>query len=405
MIKYSLILLNALGDPRFSIPLALIVGIALLTYLLFKKQDHSIKINNIPLHFVYLLIYVGFYVGLIFLIRYLQLGNNIDVKNLFNNTIGSVEKLSTMTPFYQFLTGLTITTLILIWLLVIWKIRKILEHKIWCLHLYYTYILGVWPEPMESIAYWTPKLHLWYSTLKTQTLTWKILAVCRKYKISMGEAEPLLFALRTQHKIYLFLLVSICIVCLSELILCNWVLHYTIYYFFPYVIAMTYVRVSRCINNSTRDIESILMEMAYRFPFTVYVNLTEKEYELLLNYIKSPYYISVADTIKIPNIDGFSESHPLKYLRRFDFNNNAALPTVNNKQLYANWNINDCFGAIELWQIDGKYFVEDENNPLATEYYKKLKEKHQAVQIFKPGDIPVDFNAKPNAQYNRTKYR
>jgi hypothetical protein len=119
----------------------------------------------------------------------------------------------------------------------------------------------------------------------------------------------------------------------------------------------------------------ILFDRAYAFPSIVYVNLSEEDEKLLAAYLKDPLGISLmTDMFNAPQLyvsDYLIAYFYLEYYNKFSLS--VLLEGNNQIIVYHNDKIEKHFEAKNLLEIDGKYFVEDSDNPEAMEYYKKLK--------------------------------
>jgi hypothetical protein len=171
----------------------------------------------------------------------------------------------------------------------------------------------------------------------------------------------------------LFLLVLFFIL---ECSLNNFILHYIFYYLPIYMLFTIWIQISSFLEDILfNPYSSIIMKRTYGFPTIVYVNFGVEEEKILQMYLENPRHMNCNhDLYYIPGIYGIIFPY-LEYFHEFKL--------IPGKEMYENINRERCFEAKNLLEIDGKYFVEDPDNPEAMEYYKKLKDEKEKKKIFK----------------------
>ena len=375
---YSHKLIQAFQQPQIGIPACLTIGIILLIYLNVYKANNSIKVTSITLFWTYLLLYAGFYIGGLVIIRYLQLGSHLDLKKLIT-ALSTAKDAATATPFSTLVNSLVCTIMILVWFLIMWKIRKRLEHKICSLYLYYKYYGTYMPRPSNTF--------IWCESVAKSLWKFDIFSVltylCRKVNKKID--EPMADLYRITYTVHITLLLILVIGFIVEISLNNWSIHYITYYLFVYIILMTYIRISYGISLRDCATDNLLVRRAYSFPEVVYINLTEWEEMFLEAYIKYPRYIPEAELKNFLIHVGYGYVHAIEANRQFILNDNTINPTIDGSIVYHNAYLDKVFEPSDLMQIDGKYFVDDEDNLQAMEYLKKLKAQCPVEKVFKQG--------------------
>lgn len=161
-----------------------------------------------------------------------------------------------------------------------------------------------------------------------------------------------------------------------ECFLNNFQIFYFFYYIFLFIIINHYIRVSDVVQATSYapSYATFLIERYYAYPNIVYVNLPEAaevwfelfaENSTLVQVQAGPFFhVSVNGTNHINDLYRFelflgmesqiNECHTIHYHN----------PTIRKY-----------FEPKDVKYIANNYFVEDPDNPLASEYYEKLKKK------------------------------
>jgi hypothetical protein len=106
-------------------------------FIIFKSFAFDVKINNFFFTWLKSIIFIGFYVIFFFILRILQLGNPLDLKDSFNKVFNFFISYQNYSGFSKFIVTLFIIILILLWLLIFFKIQKLLVNNLWKLSFYF----------------------------------------------------------------------------------------------------------------------------------------------------------------------------------------------------------------------------------------------------------------------------
>ncbi len=267
---------NLIWRLNLFLPLILIFTILLLIWVLKKPLIIKVKINNFFIAFFSLIIYLGIYVFLLLYLRISLLGQNIDLILVLNKITKNLININQMQIYNKILIYLLIIILILLWFFLILKLRNLLGYKVWQLFMYHYFITTndhrlKYPNFIKI----TRIFHRKYS-LRALTLFFHHFII-KKY-LGYNNFELI------KNLIILTPAVILFFIFLGECFLNNFTLHYFYYYLPFYLLLILWIQASENISWYTGRavLESdILIEMAYKYPDIIYVNLAEIDKLLL----------------------------------------------------------------------------------------------------------------------------
>ena len=343
-------------ELNLFLPLSLIFTIIVLLWILRKPVSLEVKINNFILIWIYAIMYINIYCLYFFILRIFQTGNSLDLKIILNKLMLYFVKLDNLSLFGKIIINCIIIILILLWLIIVLKTRKILGYKTWQLYLYTSHIFLLNDNKFSKKFYnICNNFHYKYS--------FDVFCFFLAKKFKLEKMFPkIIFKL-----IIFFFLIFIFIL---ECYINNFTLYYIFFYLPIYMLIIIWVQISEIISNYNQSYFShILIERAYGTDI-IYVNLTEKEENLLKLFIENPLKAVLSDNSYEFDSLGLMR-HSIEYNCKFKKMSGEVFGISN--IVYYNENISKLFELEKLEEIDGKYFVDAPENPEAMEYYKKLK--------------------------------
>src|ERR1700727_2470919 len=310
-------------ELNLFLPLSLIFTIIVLLWILRKPVSLEVKINNFILIWIYAIMYINIYCLYFFILRIFQTSNSLDLKIILNKLMLYFVKLDNLSLFGKIIINCIIIILILLWLIIVLKTRTILGYK--------------------------------------TSFDVFVLFLAKKFKLEKMFPKIIFKLIIFFFLIFIFIL---------ECYINNFTLYYIFFYLPIYMLIIIWVQISEIISNYNQSYFShILIERAYGTDI-IYVNLTEKEENLLKLFIENPLKAVLSDNSYEFDSLGLMR-HSIEYNCKFKKMSGEVFGISN--IVYYNENISKLFELEKLEEIDGKYFVDAPENPEAMEYYKKLK--------------------------------
>lgn len=287
---------------KLLIPLLIITSIIILILLIKFPITYKVKIENFWLTYLAAISYISFYILLFLFLRILYINKTTDLKQYYY----IIEILQSTTLYYKCLIILSGISLILIWIIIFIKVRKILSWKCWQLHFYWVNLENVrkcqeyFLEECFQKNYSRKKakisdiyhrfVHIFEDHFSLYTVTFFIykiiLYIMRKFK-----GKTYTFYYKIHHyapPLYLLILSGFIGILLYEIIWQNWVIYYTLYYLFFYMIFGLWYRISLLFWYGIHSLNIVIFEQTYCEPEIYYVNLTALEEKELQYFIQKP---------------------------------------------------------------------------------------------------------------------
>ena len=289
---------------KLKLHLLMITSILILLVLVTFPITFEVKIKRFWVAYLGAISYVIFYILIFLSIRILYFNKHADLKPYYKFIDIFID-----TPiYYKSFLLLIVFNIILIWIYLFVKIKKILLWQIWQLHIY-------WDNIHPSVIF--KEMHLEYFIENNFWI--KRVKVSQKYSDMIGKLrltysirgfsyyiiyKPIINVIRKftkkSYNYYFYpeyytktlkylVLIGLIGVFLYEIIYNNWVLHYTIHYLLFYMIFSLWYRLSWFLLHGQNSLTIFIFERAYCEPDLYYVNLTTKEEKLVEAFIKNPY--------------------------------------------------------------------------------------------------------------------
>lgn len=348
--------------PRLWLPLILLIFIVFLVLILKISIKPIVKIENYTLTYFCGGFYILFYFLFFFILRILQLGKTFDLKNFVKKFFGFFINFQESSFFIQFIYIGGVIILILLWLIIFFKIRKILRFQLWKLYFFKANIERLTVCSTETVA----KFHKTrdkYKRFSFFTLGKKVTRYLNKILFYVNKKEFNIVNTTGPTQILRFFpLLILFFIFILECYNYNFVLHYTLYYLPIYMVFNIWYLISLVLDKEVFTIDQILIERAYGEPKILYVNLTELEEKLLETYIQEYYNFDKLFDIGVYEScsTDYDIVHPICYHRRFVLTSNSEISKDTMIYLNKNKIIWKYFEPCEITKKNGKNFVKDD---------------------------------------------
>lgn len=338
-------------NKNLLIYLLLIIFIIILFFSLKLNPVYNEKIEYFFINWLSFVIYIFFYILFFLYLRYLYLGQILDLKINLPKLMNFFIKLNQQSFFSQILYVFLFLILILLWVVIFIKVKKWLEFKIWQIFFYYRFsyhIIDNANSKWEKFDWFLEDIHFKYSFFR----------FCQKIFFYFDRSKPDDYR---PDKIYLFIcryyrffpLFFLLLFFSLEILLNNFCLHYTFYFLFVYFFLMLWIRLFEGLDYSGQ-LTQVLIEMLYGEPKIVYVNIKKEEEDFFYAYyMNKKVFRELA-------MEFIFRDHPIYSLRRFVYCNSITnIDGVEVFNVYVNFNTEKYFEKRNLIIKDGKKFVED----------------------------------------------
>lgn len=239
----------------------------------------------------------------------------------------------------------------------IWTLAdKFLAHKIWMLYFYYRCIFLVHETNNRSKKF--------DAVCQIFTSKWSLLSLVNRLAATRKRNSHQLIAL-IQKGLFISCIIMMIITIVLDFI--NVLFIFLIFYYVIY----TFVRTSEAVTNYYPYLwGETLIRKTYGFPKIVYVNMSAHEELLLLGYIQNPKIITALYTEHIRPAEDHSLMTRTQFKREF-----TLIPWEKGEMVYANYYQQKLFKLAELKYVQNRYFVHDNEDLEAQEYYKFIINK------------------------------
>ena len=334
----------------------LMIGIFMLLWRILLP--FSRKLNVTLFTYIGAIGYFIFFICILIGIRYIQLYTYLDLKQL---------PYLILNAFSSFHNTIFTIFIILLWVLIFIKIQNLLIYQAWKIYLYHKYKYSYNEKSDYYKLIW--KLEDIKDHWSYHAFCIKIARTLKAFAKKLKIEKVISFCSNflkffTFFRYFFFSLLWICII--FDCYFHNFVLIYTKYYLFFYVIFILWYKLSLFFFYEKAPLDEVLYERTYCFPRIVYVNLTEEEENLLRKYIKAPYSIREELRRTWKNL-----SPDIKYYKRFVYKkidlktaytmtDDGIKENIQEEYIYVNEYTGKCFLKRYLKGDNGRYYVDAE---------------------------------------------
>lgn len=283
-----------LRNPQIIIILSLVLLNILLykiTRVPIKLNDENIKITNYYKNWFFVGLYLGFFISFFFLLRLARIHSEqyIDLKTYYYFFLDHLNNLS-ITKATLGILG--ITTLILLWIIIFVKIKKLLTIQLIAFHIFQKNKVYLY-----QIKFNQQIKNQYIRILKKFDHSWNL-----KHVIQDQMGEYLLksnIPNKSFEKVLLYIyanILSICrylpliilfVILMVDITVNNLVLICTTYYLPVYVTYMLWYKYSFFLNHNNPEYDKLIAELCYGVPEICFPNLESVDYKDLDEYLEN----------------------------------------------------------------------------------------------------------------------
>lgn len=326
---------------------------------LVKRKNTKTAITEYKISTFYLThagagIYLCFYIFLFFLLRFLVIGKPIDLKQIIKTIYVLLLNIDSLLKLFLLL--LFVLSYVVLWLLVFVKLHKRLKKNLLQLHHYYCY-----PKSgIIALRYY----YVWLSFRGKYSFTHLVDLHCKRLfrrifnkmlTNRFPKVEQFFYSRyrRVMKRIPLGLLI---IVLIYDCYYSNFCLEITTYYLPIFLLSRLWISLSIFASLNNEYTSQILYEMYYRDDEIKYVNVPNKEYNRLLDFVKNGLTEEIPFNWNINEWEYMSVTYDIRRYKKMCYQDTIAF--VNDETFESTFG----FLLEDIITIRGRYYAFDPND-------------------------------------------